>query len=250
MATIVTCYYLLDKSKHSPSEYKIWINNFISNLKNANIIIFTCNKDRSQIDDIVKKNSSINYHIIEKEIKDLMVSIKYSDIWENQYKIDPTPNCGRGIDCYKIWNNKFSFLKKAIEINPFNSDKFIWNDIGNVRNSNVFKYLNDYPSEKNISNDKLDIVLLNSFNDNTQLIFQNEIHFSGSMFGAHKNVILQLEKLYYIYFEIYIKKNKFIGCDQQIISSLYLKNKEKFNCIIPHNSTIDRWFYLYQYYST
>lgn len=250
MATIVTCYYLIDKSKHTPSEYKIWINNLISNLKNVNIVIFTCAKDRSQIDEIVTKNSSINYHIIEKEIKNLMVSTKYSDIWENQYKMDATTNCGRGIDCYKIWNNKFSFLKEAIEINPFNSDKFIWNDIGNVRNSNVFKYLNHYPSEKNISNDKLDIVLLNSFNDHSQLIFQNEIHFSGSMFGAHKNVILQLEKLYYIYFEIYLKKNKFIGCDQQIISSLYLKNKDKFNCIIPHNSTIDPWFYLYQYYST
>ena len=42
MATIVTCYYLLNKSKHSPSEYKIWINNLISNLKNVNIVIFTC----------------------------------------------------------------------------------------------------------------------------------------------------------------------------------------------------------------
>jgi len=28
-----------------------------------------------------------------------------------------------------------------------------------------------------------------------------------------------------------------------------IKNKDKFNCIIPHNSSIDEWFYLYQYYS-
>jgi len=56
MATIVTCYYLIDKSKHTPSEYKIWINNLISNLKNVNIVIFTCAKDRSQIDEIVTKN--------------------------------------------------------------------------------------------------------------------------------------------------------------------------------------------------
>jgi hypothetical protein len=249
MATIVSCYYLLNKSKHSPSEYKVWIDNFILNLKKVNLIIFTSIKSKKFIQQILEQNKLIQFKIIEKEIDDFKVSKDYKDIWDDQFKKDPDPVCGRGIDCYKIWNNKFSFLKEAIESNPFNSEKFIWNDIGNVRNSNVFKFLNNYPLEKNISNDKVDIVLISPFTNNNQLLFQNEIHFSGSMFGGHKDILLELEKLYYIYFEIYFKKDLFIGCDQQIISTLYLKNKNKFNSIIPHNSSIDEWFYLYQYYS-
>ena len=56
MTTIVTCYYLLDKSKHSPSNYQLWINNLFLNLKNVNLIIFTSVKHRSQIEEIFNNN--------------------------------------------------------------------------------------------------------------------------------------------------------------------------------------------------
>ena len=52
-----------------------------------------------------------------------------------------------------------------------------------------------------------------------------------------------------LYFDIYVANNKFIGCDQQIIASIYLKNKELFNTITPNNIIIDKWFWLYYYYS-
>ena len=248
-STVVTCYYKLNKSKHYLQQYDNWIENFLLNIQ-TNIIIFVGNDEKEYIKNIIGKNTLVKYILIEKEINDFEIVKKYSsDFWNWQESIDPQSFCGRGQDCYKIWNSKFSLLQEAILLNPFNSDKFIWNDIGNVRTKNIIEYLTLYPKYNNISNDKLDIVLLNNFTNQGQLFFQDEVHFSGSIFGGGKEVILELCKLFYIYFDIYTKRNLFIGCDQQIISLLFLKNKSKFNCVYPINCNIDEWFYLYKYYS-
>ena len=248
-ATIVTCYYKIGKSKHSEYEYDCWIKNFVLNI-NAQVVLFTNKSGVDYIKHILKENNNLQCHIIVKELDDLAISIKYPrEFWESQYEIDTRKDSGRGIGCYKIWNSKFSFLQEAIDINPFNSDKFIWNDIGNVRDSRIISVLNSYPDHRKMSNNKLDIILLRHFQNESQLFFQEEVHFSGSMFGGGKDAILELCKLYYLYFEMYARQNKFIGCDQQIISTLYLKNKDKINCVIPKNCQIDPWFYLYQYYS-
>ena len=75
------------------------------------------------------------------------------------------------------------------------------------------------------------------------------MHLSGAIFGGGKDVILTLHKRYYEMFENYVENDKFIGCDQQVLSSLVLKNKDLFNLIRPNNSVIDPWFWLYCYWS-
>lgn len=248
--TIVTCFYKISKCKHSFSEYDNWIKNLILNLKKSQVIIFTNNDNYEYINSLFITNNNIKFHIIIKELDDLLISKKYSrEFWVNQHNMDTRKDTGRGIECYKIWNSKFSFLQEAIEKNIFNSDKFIWNDIGNVRDSRIFPLLNDYPNYEQVSKSVLDIVILRNFVYDNQLYFNEEVHFSGSMFGGGKEVILELCQLYYLYFEMYARQNKFVGCDQQIISTLYLKNKNKINAIYPKNYSVDPWFYLYQYYS-
>jgi hypothetical protein len=255
IATIVSCYYQLKKSKHSPEKYDGWIKNLLLNVNNP-IIIFVGSAEEPYIRTIIDQNININinksqYVLIVKNLNEFPLVKDYeTDFWLQQETMDPNPKCGRGQDCYKIWNSKFYFLKEAIELNPFNTDKFVWNDIGNIRgNSAAIKILNTYPSYNAISVDKLDIVLLNPFTDPNQLFFCNEVHFSGSMFGGGREILLELCHLFYLYFNIYALKNHFIGCDQQIISTLFLKNKNKFNCIFPSSDDIDVWFYLYKHYS-
>ena len=249
--TVVSCFYKLNKSKHSLQEYDHWIKNFLLHIQ-TNIIIFVGKNEKEYIQSIVNRNDKCKYLLIEKEISDFELVKKFSsDFWNFQESIDPGKNCGRGQDCYKIWNSKFSFLQEAILLNPFDTDKFVWNDIGNIRNTNINECLTSYPNYANVSKDKLDIVLLKHFHNQGQLFFQNEVHFSGSMFGGGKDVLLELCNLFYIYFDIYTKKNLFIGCDQQIIATLFLKNPTMFNCINPNrnNNGIDELFYLYKYYS-
>jgi len=246
MTTIVSCYYKLNTSKHSHSKYDIWIKNLLLNVK-ANMVIFTSQSDKPYLNEIATRNGGLKCTIVVKELDELEIYKKYPTIWDNQERIDPDKKCGRGRGCYMLWNSKFHFMKEAIDMNIYDSEYFIWNDIGNVRDNRIIPLLNTYPQTRRISKDRLDIVLLQLFNT-VQEFYCNEVHFSGSMFGGHKDTILKIKDLYYNCFNHYAENNKFIGCDQQIISSVCVKNIHLFNPIFPIDYKVDPWFYLYQYY--
>ena len=70
MTTIVSCYYKLEKSKHTHEEYDMWIRNLIQNIK-KNMVIFTCKKDRLYLESILQLNNHIKYTIIVKELSEI-----------------------------------------------------------------------------------------------------------------------------------------------------------------------------------
>jgi hypothetical protein len=259
--TVVTCYYHI-KSKRSHTHYDSYITNLFSNANiDTNFVIFTSN---NLYEYIQKKTEHMkNIKIIIKDFDTIELFNKYKHIWEHQYFLDKQKDTGRGIECYVLWNSKLNFLKEAYELNFFNSDKFIWMDIGMIRNNSYKPHLKTFPNYENISNDKIDIILLCGFNNLQQKFFQDEVHFSGASYGGSINALDKFHKLYYEKFDEYIENDKFIGCDQQIISSVYLENLQLFNPIIPTNTKIiknngrpiiprnnlDKWFYLIYYYS-
>lgn len=238
--TLVTCYYQI-KSKHSKSEYESWIKNLLANI-NVPVIIFTAKETVNLF------RNYKNVHIVKKELTDLKLYQNYADIWDKQYKMDRWKNTGRTKECYIIWNSKFQFLLDAIEINPFNTDKFVWNDIGSVRKQQIIPLLKQYPLSHRVSDNKLDIVLLNEFKHTDKLFYCNDVHFSGSIFGGSKNLLKKAAERFYQCFDLYVTNNRFIGCDQQIIATMYTKYPRLFNCIKPKNFC-DPWFYLYKHYT-
>ena len=141
-----------------------------------------------------------------------------------------------------------NFVKEAIELNPFNSDKFVWTDIGCLRDKRYCNFISNYPLYKNISSDKLDIVLIKPYLNPKQQVFQNEIHLAGAIFGTSTETFKKIIPLYYYYFNEYVRNNLFIGCDQQILSTVYTQHKDLFNLIIPNNKYISEWFYLWFHY--
>jgi len=244
MATVVTCYYRIP-SKHSSSEYDSWIKNLLDNFSvKSKMIIFTSKSLETYFRDLIGERT--NFVIYYRELNELEVFQKYNWIWRIQYMMDPQKDI-RSIGCYVIWNSKFDFLKEAIERNPFNSDKFVWSDIGNFRDISNKHLLKSFPDYAKISGDKLDIVKVSDFPDKD--FFFHETHLSGSIFGSGKSTILKIRELFFEMFEKYIDNNKFIGCDQQILTSVYCKNKELFNIVECDTELIDKWFYLYSYYS-
>lgn len=249
MTTIVSCYYQTKINKHSHNNYDNWIRSFVLNLYQVNIVVFTQESDKQYLMDIFDKNVDIKYKIIVKELVDLEIVKKYPDIWDYQEQIDPQQHISRKKECYIIWNSKFNFVKEVMDTNPFNSEYFIWNDIGNVRNANTAKFLRNYPNQNKISQDALDIILLRPFTKTSNIFYNNEVHFSGSMFGGHKNILYTMHKKYYEIFGLYIQYKQFIGCDQQLISTMYCQNPSLFNAIIPQRGLLDEWFYLYLYYN-
>jgi hypothetical protein len=250
--TVVTCYYKIP-SKHSHDNYNIWIHNLLNNIK-CNIIIFTSLDLFSFFENIQNINKNLKLKIIIKEFNDLDILKKYNmDFWSYQNKIDPQQNIGRNKECYILWNSKMNFIKEAIELNPFYSDKFVWNDIGSMRNNYFSNLISNYPLYNNISQNNLDIALLYDYDNKSTIYFQNESHLSGAIFGTSKDIFLKIIDLFYKYLDEYIQHNLFIGCDQQILSTIYIIHPELFNIINPYKNNmndciIDKWFYLYYYY--
>lgn len=241
--TIVSCYYNIP-SKRSHEKYIEWINNLLSNInENTNLFIFVDKNSYDIIGKYLYRLKNLHIHVI--EFTDLFIHKKYDTIWDSQYAIDPQSNI-RTKECYIIWNSKFWFLKTAIEINKFDSDKFIWCDIGSYRFADGL-FLANFPEYNKISNDKLDISLIENYTEDKEYFF-NEVHISGAIFGGGKNILLELCEKYYEIFDDYVSKNKFIGCDQQLISTLYMKNKHLFN-FVDDNIFYDNWFELYAYYN-
>lgn len=137
----------------------------------------------------------------------------------------------------------------------------MWLDIGAVRTNDVVNLLNNFPKYENVSNNKVDIVMIDDFPNRNQKFFENEIHLGG-LFGGGKDILLKFHDLFYKKFDEYLLNNQFIGCDQQMISSVYLENTEFFNIINPYHNNInesrklipvltgiDVWFYIIYYYS-
>ena len=232
--TLVTCYYRI-KSKHSFQEYDRWISN-LSQKFNGNIIIFTS----TDLEKRMKESFGEKSRVIVKEIEDFYLNRKYnSDFWEKQYKMDnPGRHMNRTKECYMIWNSKFSLLREGIEINPFGSDKFIWNDIGSLRDG---RNISRYPIYKNVSSDKLDIICVSKIKSRDY--YQNGVGLSGAIFGGGKDLMLDLCEKYYQCFQDYVDKGLFIGCDQQLICTLLYRNPENFNTIRSND-----WFGIYDYY--
>jgi len=245
--TVVTSFYNFN-SKHSFEKYEKWIKNFLPNVR-CNLIVFT---SPNLLDYILslRKNTLNKTVVVYQSFDELELSQKYSEYWNIQEQIEPDKGCGRNKNCYIIWNSKLLFMKKAIELNPFGSDKFVWTDIGCLRDEYIISKVSEYPLYEKITTGKIDIVLLKEIENQTQEYFFEEIHFAGAMFGSDKETILKFHDLFYKKLDKFIKENKFIGCDQQTISSIYNEERDLFNTIKPRDEWVDKWFYLWQYYTS
>lgn len=255
--TVVTAYYRI-KSKHNPQTYDEWIKNLLVNVGNScKMVIFTSPELLTYLNSICKKNKKgAEFTVISIPMKEFKIVQEYPpDVWSHQYSLDPQKACGRTVECYLIWNSKLWFIKQAMERNIYRSDKYVWIDIGSFRNNNpniCASVLENFPSYDRISNDKIDITLIRPYfpHEMNQLIFFNSVHLGG-MFGGGIRAIHQLYELFYESLHLYLSKKHFAGCDQQILSTCYMRNPKLFNLVIKKNpyDSWDVWFYLYKHWN-
>lgn len=254
--TVVTAYYRI-KSKHNAQTYDQWIQNLLLNVgESCKMVIFTSPELLTYMNAICKKNKKgATFTVISMPMKDFKIVQEYPpDVWSYQYSLDPQKACGRTIECYLIWNSKIWFIKQAMERNIYGSDKYVWIDIGSFRNNNpsvCASVLENFPSYDRISNDKIDITLIRPYlpHEMNQLIFFNSVHLGG-MFGGGIRAIHQLYDLFYESLHLYLSKKHFAGCDQQILSTCYMRNPKLFNLVTKKPYELwDIWFYLYKYWN-
>ena len=259
--TIVSAFFSLKKNKYNSLDiYKFWGTNLLPNL-NKNLVIFT-DEENYEFISTLRNGMMDKTKIIKTKLEDFYM-YKYIDYLNKDFERDHE-NSYHNTGLYLIWNEKINFVKKAIELNFFNTSYYAWCDFGCVRNSIYTKiYLKNFPNISKITEDKIYIckadcdIQPTDFNNPFDEKFRySSGSFVGSFFVAKKELMLIMYDIFYNQIiPEYIKRDLFIGKDQTLYISLYLLYPKLFKIITGENDeyTIPnsqlKWFYFLKYFS-
>ena len=131
-----------------------------------------------------------------------------------------------------IWNEKIFLIQRALEINPFSSDFFMWNDAGiciyrdtippSISFPNLNK-LNNLPKDKFIYSSSNSMYMNEKFQKGQYHLHH---HISGTSYILHKNIVNKFATIYSEYLKLV--DNGDIWTDQVILTLMYRDNKELF----------------------
>lgn len=273
MFSIVTCYYNI-KNKYCrnsdctefncncKSSYNLWINNFLKyTTYNTPVIVFTSKKDY----EFLKKYETDKCIFYIMEFEDFEF-YKYKQNLDNQLLNLDRERHIHNTNLYLVWNQKIFFCKYAVEKNPFNSEWFIWLDIGSSRNSRLnsllvqkfnlsalgafvnkihFLRLGDITDFKNMDQNNISIINKSP---------HTRISLVGGLWFGDKNAIINFATEYNKLFDLYISHNIFAGKDQNLYANLVWAKPELFHIMnVDTQNWInkyqpDHWFYFYNYF--
>jgi hypothetical protein len=240
--TVVTAYYKM-KSKYSHKHYLDWARNFLQIA--FNLVIYT---DQENVDWIKQERGDLPIIIIEKKFEEFE-SYKLKDKYEYFASIDPEKNYTP--ELYMVWAEKVKFVNDAINANHYNSELFIWCDIGVFREK---KYINNnFLSDKNMITDKISAVVINEATKQDKargfINSRTDVIQGGFAVGG-----IQAWKSYDFLYDLTRKdlmdKNILSGKEQTVISSMSIRYPKLFNLIYQKpNNYENRWWYGLNYFN-
>ena len=177
--------------------------------------------------------------MIEFEKSDLL---RYSQINEVELILPEIRNISKDTSEYMLlMSNKTFFTKLAIESNPFNTDQFLWVDIGifhmfdNLEKTKpLFK--SDYRFE--LGKVRAPGIWKYEYSTNFDLFQQVNWLFAGSIFGGYSEDLLEFHEACFNQFDENLSLSK-ITWEVNLWAQVYAKNPEKFELYSSdHNSSI------------
>jgi hypothetical protein len=167
--------------------------------------------------------------IIPMELGDVELVQKYDEaFWQHQLDIDPEKRIHKSYQLFWIWLSKTFLVKTAAELNIFNSDIYMWSDIGCFRNTKyngkeMIAHREVVPTERIFQmahheprpppyiwwNDKY----------NQKPLFYH----SGSQMVGYKNTWLTFHTEFMATIAGFVERDMFIGEDQTVLQSTCLR---------------------------
>ena len=239
---IVTAYFQI-QSKQPVACYIEWMQHM---LKMQTPMVIFCDEASYPM---IASQRPLHTRIIVTTLKQFH-SYKYINTYRANYEIDHERY--HSPELYLIWAEKAHFVKRAIEMNPFQSNYFLWVDIGCFREPSPVKWPN--PNRiREMDTNKVLVLNVTPFTEKelhctreTLPSFLTNNRLGATIFGGGKEALLRYHELYYEMVEYFISINRFIGKDQSILNSVYLLNPTLFELIEPKPCK-DEWFYLQDY---
>ena len=252
--TIVTAFYLM-KSKFHPDKYKQWISNFMK-LKKMNCLLYT-NEHTKKWMQTWMNMEKVHIEIIEMED---FITAKYD--WDEQYKMDDEKDKNHSRELYMIWNEKINFLKLASEKNPYQTEWFLWCDMGSLRQQ-IFESedFTSSPELQNLDGSKTYFFRITNskiynryfiYNLNKYFIKNNDVTIiQGGFILTNLFSCNNIHQQYYELLDKLYNNGLFIGKDQCCYISMVNQSKDIKVLEIKTHKYIsifsDPWFFVYPF---
>ena len=223
--TIVTAYFTL-KSKFAKEEYIKWMSNMLS-LQDA-MVIFT---SPEMVDTmwLLRSHAKNRTVIIPMDLSQLELVQKHDDsFWEAQLDKDPEKRIHRSYQLFWIWLSKSFFVKTAIGLNVFDSEIFMWSDIGCFRNGR-YRDKEMILQKHLIPKDRI-FQMAHHEPQAPPYIWWNDkytqktlFYHSGSQMIGYKDTWLTFHDEFMTTVQGFIDRDMFIGEDQTVLQSTCLR---------------------------
>lgn len=247
--TIVMAYYNV-KSKFKPESYRGWMKNSLS-LHDCMVLYVQ--------PDLVPVMQSLRVHAADKTVIVAMnlnnlpladLHRHNSEFWQNQLDIDREKARHQSFHLFWIWLSKTWWVRTTITHNWFQSDFFLYSDIGCFRNGK-------YNDRQLIRRDKIDSLLPRDkvvwmahrapnapptplWNDK----FTQKQHYfhSGSQGAAWKQAWIQYHDAFATMVDAFLAANLFIGEDQCVLQGTCQANPN-FCAYVPFDQVADNNYF-------
>lgn len=238
--TIVSCFYMVKKSKHPIKEYIVWLTNFLLNITQP-LLLFTDETTYSLLFHISRFSSDPSkILLIKKPLKDLRFSSpEWIAKWDATIPLSKYAHLHNN-ELFRIWANKPYFVEEAIQLNPFNSTSFVWCDSGCWRDARIAdQFCPEWPVYQKINNEgRMHILAAKPLDRHFQLIASQptwafeelvtqiasvenlETFISGTIFAGDKEAWATWTTLYEKVLNLFIERRIFAGDDQHIHSAV------------------------------
>jgi hypothetical protein len=229
----------------------------LSIVNNFNLVIYTDNVSYNIFKDfesIIKNNDKIK--IVYKNLIDFH-NFQYKDYWINNQKRNRLLSY---VDwqLLMLWAEKIFFVNDAKNNKYFESDWYVWCDIGyfrNRQNDTPLSELLNFPNQKRIDSLKENKIYYARINNDStyfwrlirfikqgNIIPENQQSVAGGFFIIHKDKIDWWKDTFDAKLQSYFTQGRLVKDDQIIILHCITDGYENFELIQEHNQPYDNWF--------
>lgn len=255
-ATVVSAFYEMP-SKYKLDTYKQWMTNFLTSVPCH--LVFFCEDSMREFVEKCRADLMDRTRIIVLPRENWVANKKFSkSFWDKQFAMDPEKDVHKSSDLYKVWYEKKEFVKRAIEINPFEHDDFVWMDAGCVRSETVGQLVTQFPHASRIPTNRILLLNVQQFSKQDNIVYKFEkgltiqglggrARIGGTVMAGSVRMWNQFSKAFDVVFDKYVSANLFVGKDQTILATLVLENRKLVSLVEPKPLFGDPWFNLLLY---
>jgi hypothetical protein len=254
--TVVTAYYPV-KSKHKVDKYLEWIRQFWPAVP-CNLVFFTDPHLVKPVESLLegRKGQTIVAGVPFQELN--AFHAMSPAIWQLTGLKDPEREIHTP-ELYALWYEKKEFVRRAIQMNPFGSEFFVWCDAGICRYKEYIPYLNNFPVVERLPRGKMLVLQVSPFQDEDKapkgdgicgdFLRRNAV--GGGILASDQAGWTAWSAAYDAMFMRYWVAGRFVGKDQSIIASVALEQPDLFQLVSPPDGVpgLLKWFYLLFYLS-